>query len=174
MSSPHELANFSKRILTMQIIAAALALGAFFFLVIVLVVRSTGHAAQPPATPLLTYIGIGFAVMALAASMFVPQLIVAGGLKNIVRRKGSTTAEDEIVSLCFLYQTSMIQGLALIEGAAFFQIIAYLIEGQAASLIAAAILLVLMVLQIPHRARVEAWIERQQVKMQEQSGFGNS
>jgi hypothetical protein len=49
---------------------------------------------------------------------------------------------------------------AIFEGAAFFNLIAYLIEGQPFSPIAAAALLFFMMLQFPTAGRIEDWVER--------------
>ena len=53
----------------------------------------------------------------------------------------------------------MIVGLALLEGAAFFNIIAYMIAGHIWSLGIVAGLVVIMLLSFPTRGRVAFWIE---------------
>jgi hypothetical protein len=172
MSLSNEPPNLSARILTMQIIASAITLGAIIFLTIVLIMRSTGQVVKAPATPLISYIALGFAALAVVAAVAVPRLLMATLVRGVARTSAPERPEEEFFGLCNVYQTGLIQRLAILEGAAFFQILAFLLEGQQACLIVTAILLAGLVLQFPYRSRVETWIEAQRLKIQEQTAFG--
>jgi hypothetical protein len=170
MSTANEPPDLSRRILTMQIIAGVLAMGAIIFMVIALIILGTGNGPPPPARPLLTSIGVGFTFVELLVFAIVPGRMVTGGRKGIAQGKSSYGfATDEVGCLAGLYQSTMIVGLALLEGVAFFLLIAYLIEGELLSLVIAGFLLALMVLQFPQRSRVESWIEKQQEKLSEEA-----
>jgi hypothetical protein len=168
MSSSLDPGNLTKRIQIMQIVAAALTIAATIFLIVVVVLQLTGHAPKPPKTPTLTYVGIVFTFMVVVGFATLPQSIVAVGRKRIARNQGEEGANDKIISLCGLYQTSMLIGLALLEGAIFFQLLVFQIEGQQLNLLLAMLLLTGMVLQFPTRPRVESWIEKQQEKLNEE------
>jgi hypothetical protein len=164
-----ESEELTPRIRAMQIVAGALVLGALIFLGVVIAIRLAGQAPRPPKTPMLSYVGIVFTVMVLVPLALVPDRVIAAGRKQIARgERDASTASDETLRLANLYQNCMIIRLALLEGAAFFQIIIFHLEGQQLSLILALILVVGMVLLFPTRARVESWIEKQQEKLEEE------
>jgi hypothetical protein len=56
----------------------------------------------------------------------------------------------------------MIIGMALLEGAAFYQAIAYYVEGQPLALGLGCLLLLGLIVQFPTRSRVERWLENQE------------
>src|SRR5229473_3439847 len=117
MSSSMESSNLTQRIRVMQIIAGAIALGALFFLVLVVVMRLAGKAPQPPKTPMLTYVAIVFTLMAVFPFAIVPDWVIASGRKQIARgERRAGAAGNDTFSLAGLYQISMIIRLALLEG----------------------------------------------------------
>jgi hypothetical protein len=65
----------------------------------------------------------------------------------------------DVLPLSGVYQTRLIIGCAMIEGAAFFCLIAYLLERRPLSLIVAGVLLLLLISQIPTVSKVESWVE---------------
>jgi hypothetical protein len=134
----------------MQIIAAALPGGVLMFGLIVVVL---GAATQPPAGTTLSLIAAVFAMAMLAAHVVVPTLV---GRPTEPRR-----TEDDGAALCGVYQIRMIIGLALLEGAAFFNLVACLVEHNWWSLAIAGCLVVWMLALFPTRTRVEQWIENQ-------------
>jgi hypothetical protein len=64
-------------------------------------------------------------------------------------------------------QTSMIVGLALLEGAAFFACIAYLLEGQLWVLAIILTAMVLMMVSFPTEGRVQSWLAWQADQLDE-------
>lgn len=153
---------------TMQIIVGALSGGVLFFLAIVLLMVNRGALAGPVNDPLLTYVAAIFALVAFIAWAVLPGILAGRMRQSIV--DGSTLHSStmrvpnakelgDVLPLTIAYQLRLILGCALLEGAAFFCLIAYLIERQQASLIVAAVLLLLLFSQIPSVARVESWVE---------------
>jgi hypothetical protein len=154
------------RLRTAQILATALILGLVAFVVIILFLR-TANPKPPPPLPIITYVAVFFVAICLMASVFVPNLILANFRKQIARGKQPSTSaawppppEDAALWLN-LYQTALIIGLALLEGSAYFQLIAYQLESQPISLGVAGGLLLCMMLRFPTRAGVWRWIENQ-------------
>lgn len=137
---------------TMQIITVAMAKGVLLFgLVVYFAMRPDGVAPNP----LLQYIGYLLAVVTATLSFVVPRVIT---------NSQSPTPET--------YQTGLIIGLALLEGAAFFNVIAYMIEGQPLSLGVAAILAVMILVRLPTIGGVEDWIESRRRQQSDREAFG--
>jgi hypothetical protein len=136
----------------MQIIAAALPLGVIVFALVA--VLALGALAQPPSGSIVSLVGVVFAVGAFAAHLVLPNLIAqraATGpqhLPNELKPYGA-------------YQTRMIMKLALLEGAAFFNVICTVIEHNWWSLGIAGLLVGWMLTNFPTRSRVERWIAEQ-------------
>jgi hypothetical protein len=160
----------SKCVLVMQIIVGSLAAGAVTFAVVVLVLRSQQQLNVPhDDSLLLSYIGILGAASAIAAWMIVPRLIVARARQEISEGKTTTLADDrgpsltegakQIQPLVAMHQTRLIVGCALLEGAAFLNVVAYMLEGQLMNLVAVALLVLMIVVQIPTAGGLTSWIE---------------
>jgi hypothetical protein len=148
------------RIRVMQIIAFSLVLGPAIMLAVVVAIRAGRNAAPPPPTPLVSYVLLGFAAMMIMPFAIVPNMAAAGARQRLIQ--GRVLNDDDIHAiLCNVYQTRMIIGSAMLEGAAMAQFIAYLVEGRMVSLVVGGLLLAGLVLQFPTRGRVETWIERQ-------------
>ena len=156
MSDPEWEDRLTPVVHTLQIIVGALVTGCLFFLVIVLVV-SSGMAAAG-GMPLISYIAIGFAVMTLLARITIPRAILASGRRKILRQEGHAAAADGLLQLL---PTATIVACAVLEGATFFLLVAYLIEQWLPALIVAVALIVLLALHMPTRSRVAHWIEGQ-------------
>jgi len=136
----------------MQIITLAMAMGVLMFGLTVLLVMRPEEADQEP---FIAYLGFGLAIPAAIASFVVPRIIT---------NSQSPTTET--------YQTGLIIGLALLEGAAFLNIMAYMIEGTIYSLGVAAVLLVLLLARFPTVVGVSDWIEQRTRRQRENEAFG--
>jgi hypothetical protein len=137
----------------MQIIAGALIMGVVMFALIATL--ALGALNEAPSNTMIAYIGAGFAVMVVAAHLVVPEAVKAAALK--------ATSDRDAEFLCGIYQTRMIIALALLEGAAFFNIVALMIAHTWWSLAIAGALLLLMLARFPTRTSIEHWIETQQL-----------
>ncbi|HXG10135.1 MAG TPA: hypothetical protein VNK04_10130 [Gemmataceae bacterium] len=164
MSTPTPTNDLDARIRVMQIILGAIVLGAVAFLVVAVVVR--WQSDQPaPESPIISYIALGTALVIAVAYYFVTDALQAS------QRRGANTR----IAWCNAYQTTMIAGAAMLEGAVFFLLIAYLLEGNLKDnwtpLVAALGFIVVIVTLFPTRSGLERWIAEQQEKLkQEQAG----
>lgn len=136
-----------------KIIASSLIGGVLAFAGVAIVLR----LGKPPAAAgLISAIAAGFAV----ASVLIRQVLL--GL--LAARAGGSRGLGAAGPLA-PYQTRMIIGLALLEGAAFFNLIAYLLEGRWWSLAVTAALVAFMLASYPTRGRIRQWVEdREQLK----------
>jgi hypothetical protein len=163
------------RLRVMRIILLALLLGCLIFLGLVVAMRLANNLRDNSA-PLLTYMAAGFAALMLVLHVVVPRFSVASARKQIARGNWPIAAKtssrypeaaetmrgmSDAGELCMLYQMQMIVGAAMLEGATFFALIAFLVEGDPASLIVAGILIALLVWRFPTRARVENFLVEQ-------------
>ena len=85
--------------------------------------------------------------------------IATGSWQPPAARPGSFATD--IGKLLAVRLNTLIVAMALLEGAAFFACIAYLLEGQAVALVAVGVALALMLVRFPTEARVRAWLEQQ-------------
>lgn len=168
MLTERQRAHLKLAVRTMQVIVGALAAGVLTFVGVVLaVVRGGVIGGQLQQEPLITHVAAGFAVVAAVLWGIVPGLItsrmrqaIAGGNKSPLTTKLSNAAEvRDVAPLTVAYQSRLIVGAALLEGAAFFNLIVYMLEQQPLSLVAAGVLLLIMLTQIPTVSRLEAWVE---------------
>jgi membrane-bound acyltransferase YfiQ involved in biofilm formation len=136
---------------TSQIITAAMMVGVTVFGIVAAVMAAKG----PPKAPMLAYVGVLMAVQIVALRFFIPGLFLKTQLKSVKH------SEAELVSerLPNLYLTQLIIGLALLEGSAFFNLVAYLMEGQWFSLGIAGAMLALMAMMFPTTNKFESWAE---------------
>ncbi len=141
-------------LVTCKIIAGALIFGVVSFAAVAIALR---RGRDPEPNTLLSIIAAVFAV----GTVVVRQVV----LGVMVGRAVPKSSEPTVPTSFQLYQTRMIVGLALLEGAAFFNVIAYLIEGHWWSFLVVAALLAWMLASFPTHARLKQWIEdREQLK----------
>ncbi len=158
----------------MQIIVGALVAGPLAFLVFALATR--GENAKPrEGVAIATYGAMSLAVCAISARMIVPNLIAASARKKIAGGKWQLVNEDGVPDrpndfiqktgdagkLCMVFQIRLIVASALLEGAAFLSIMAFMIEGQLFALVLACLLLMGILLGFPTASSVEHWIDDQ-------------
>ncbi len=146
---------------TLQIIVSAMALGTIAFLGVALLVRALGQepVVRFERLGLLSAIAVGFGLMGWTASLVVPALMVRQGLAQ-KPPGGAPSGGVAAPELAGLYQTTRIVGAALCEGAAFFSLIAFQLEGSGLALAAAVGLTVAILAKIPTQARYDDWVAR--------------
>lgn len=172
------------QVLTMQIISGALLVGVVIFLgMAVFIVAQNGPMNRQADVPLITYLAVGFFAIQLILWQVVPNVMVNAQLLRIA--SGTWTpppnwpshdprySTDE-ARLVGLYQTRLIIGAALLEGAAFFACIAFLLEGDYVSLFVAGVLILLMVGTFPTRQRVQSWLNHRLTEIQEMRQRGQA
>jgi hypothetical protein len=159
---------------TSQIIVAALAMGVVTFAVVVVFGISGGAAVKGN---LLTLLAVVFAGAAVVLGLVIPQLITAANRRRILAGTWPSSPnqgpvpDSDAGKLALTYVTKMIVGAALFEGGCFFALTAYMIEGQPLSLGAAAALLLCLLAHFPTLARVEAWIEEQLRRLEDERRY---
>jgi hypothetical protein len=171
-------AHFLRQILTnTRIITAALINGVIVFLIVVIFVMK-GEAK--PAPQVHTYLSFAIGIAALVLSRIIPNLVGRSIERALIEGKQvalppqlKTPAEVGIVgNLAFLFQTRMIVGLAILEGAAFYNVLAYMLERQQISLVMVGLLLAAMLLKFPTRGGLESWLAAEMKSLDELRSLG--
>ena len=163
--SPRDPA-FTSHVRTMQIVVAAMAAGALFYGVMSVVISSS--VADPNAEPLLSLISLGAAMVSIATWLIVPQVVANQALRGLAVRETNVSTE----ALLSVLQNRLILGSAILEGAAFFVLLAYMLDGRLWSLAVAAVLVVCIIAGFPTRDGAEQWIARQRRAIDEKSSLG--
>lgn len=170
-----EATNVSSRVRVMQIITLALAFGCATFGAIALLIVLQGNLAPNPAADILVYMAAGFMVLQVALSFAWPLLTVNRALRKVAARQqgasplplapsaalnqGGAAVANDLGTLLPMFQSQLIVRLALIEGAAFFNGIVFLLTGSWLSLGLLVFGAVLILLQFPTVRRVSQWLE---------------
>ena len=134
-----------------QIIAGALVMGVVIFACIAFFIAK----GDGPQFPMMSLMAIGFAGVATVMRFVIPTVIVNGGKAQLKQ----TAADEQPMVLAGLYQTKTIVGMALLEGAAFFNLIAYIMEKQVWTYGVVAFLLAVMAISFPSQGQFESWAE---------------
>lgn len=177
MFTEEERAFLARATLTMQIIVGALAAGVVMFFLVVLVM-TVGNPPQPPDVPMLSYMSLAAAPAAILVALLFPGIVQRSQRQAILDGKPTLkagpvggpplpAAEEKLMPFVGGYQTALIIRSAILEGAAFFCLIAYTIEGQTWSLVGAVVLLLFVLAGVPTRSRVEDAVEREQRAIEE-------
>lgn len=175
MLTDEERDHIGRMTRAMQIIVAALACGVMSFLGVVLFVIP----AAAPGDRLLTYISAFVGFLAPVTATFVPRLIESIQREAIAAQRATASNAPyiseslrEMTALVGGYQTRLIVRCALIEGAAFFAIVAFLIERQVLSLAVAGALLLAMLSCFPTRWKVEEAVENERREIEQLRQLG--
>jgi hypothetical protein len=156
------------RLRTMRLVVVALCVGVVSLAGVMIWLRDAAPLPPPPGVPLLTFVGLGLAAVLAVGSVALPLVLQASwrrglrqqpGAAPIDRRTGRALGPEEVWWV--RYQTRLIVQAALLEGATFFQLIAYRIEGLPVSLGVAAGLSLCLLMLFPTRAGVERWVAAQ-------------
>lgn len=147
----------------MQIICLALAAGPIVFAVLTVTVL---ERQEDDPNGLLTLIGYGFGAVTFMAS-----LIVGPAVRNAAVRQAAAGGTATPGNLAGAYQVGLIVASAICEGGAFFNIIAYFLEGTPWSLAAAATLIAVNLLRFPTLGRVNDWIESTLRRLRDERSF---
>lgn len=160
-------------VLQLQIVVGAMIGGCLFFLAIALVLRVQGAFGAAAKQPIVTYVAVGFAVLALAARVIVPAAVVRSGRGRLAARQaGSSDPAETTRELWRLLTTRTIVAAALLEGATFFSLVAYMLEGSPLALVIAVLLIVGLGMHMPTRSTAAGWIERQTAALKQEQQWG--
>jgi hypothetical protein len=151
--------DFDPQLRVMQIIAGALMMGVLMFLGVVLVITK-GDVLRQENPGIVTMIAAGFAVLMIVNHLVIPGLITKAQLNQFKSQDSDEqNSEQKRASLLGIYRMQLIITLALLEGAAFFNLVSVLIEHHVISLTAAVVLLGLMAVRFPTRTKVSWWVQ---------------
>jgi hypothetical protein len=154
---------------TLQIIVGALSAGVWMFMAVALVL-DLGEPENQADEPFVSYLGVGLAALAFVAWAVVPGMIVARMREAIVAGKSeqltlntSPAAADlgDVGPLAGVSQSRIIVGSAILEGAAFFNLMAYMLEQQLVNAAVAGLLAVVIMASIPTYGRLEGWMQNE-------------
>jgi len=141
---------------TIQIVIGALMFGALVFAVIAYSV------AQPPraGNELLAYVAAGFAGLQLVMSLVVPAIAIRQKLQELQAR---SSASGSVLAMDYfnVYQTRSIVRAALLESAAFFGGVAYIVSGVWWILATALALIAVIGIFFPTKSRFDEWVRGQ-------------
>jgi hypothetical protein len=160
-----------RRLLLMQIIAAALLNGAFVFACIVLVITDRDTWGWEPGV--LSIVGILFGLGSLVASVVVIKLAFARQFKAIKNDpdemaldsskrsqvSGMQWSDKQVHSLMEKYQNLLIIRLAPLEGAIFANTVFFLQEQSYVTLLMSGFLFLVMASLFPTRGKIESFLE---------------
>jgi hypothetical protein len=149
----------------LQIIILALFAGVLSYVGFILFADPQQAADRPILAPL----GAVFAVILVVLSVVVPRMIGAQHRRAAVEGRSSISPAapavwqslGDGVSLLSGFQVQRIIGAAMLEGAAFFNAVAYQLERQRYSLAIVAALMACLLTLVPLRARVEEWLAQE-------------
>ena len=148
-----------------QIITIAMMAGVLAFAVVAAVMRRFQFDGQPD---FLNWIAIGFAGVAFVLHYVVPGILVGTSLREIAPSDLTDSDREANFHRLFpLFQTRHIIACALLEGAAFFNLFAFLQSGYLWSFVAAGVFVVLMATRFPTQASCEEWISDRVREIQE-------
>jgi hypothetical protein len=168
-----------KALRTLQIITGALLLGVVVFTAVVVVLGTNGinvggagagvvGGVAGNDTPLISIVALMIFAVQVPMSFVVPGMQTRDGLNKIMagtwrtpRGSNPSEFEEDAAKLMVLRQTTLITSLALLEGAALFAGVAYLIEGRVFILAVPAVVVLQMLTSFPTEYRVRTWLEAQ-------------
>lgn len=143
--------NPEQSVRMLQIITGSLVLGVV--LMALIAVFAIG-ALENPQGSLLSSLGVGFAALAFVMHLVVPAVVANGQLASADRNR-----------LYGMYLQKTILGLAILEGAAFINLVALMVEHNWWSLAIAGGLVFWMLAMFPTSTRVDHWVETQQLTL---------
>ncbi|MEM9701598.1 MAG: hypothetical protein AAF907_04050 [Planctomycetota bacterium] len=143
-------AKLAPVVMTMRIIAGGLIGGVLVFgAFVALQTFGTQPAPNEVAAPTISYIGLGLAVLALIAHKPLGTLVAAGAA-------ASNPAAGNAIAL---YQTRLIVRLALLEGPAFVNLVALMLEQWTPGWLAVGLLLLAMLVEFPSAGSLRRFVE---------------
>ena len=171
MSDPEDVLP-KQSLLVMQIIAGALLFGVAIFLTIALIIvqgQKNGAGLAPPGNlPIVSIVAVSFFVLQGPFAFIIPGIMTGNALRKIVAGAwqpppgaNPSSFDGDSSKLMLLRHTTLIVRLAILESAAFFGCIAYLLEGQIFVLSEVLVALFLMLASFPTFYRVRYWLELQ-------------
>lgn len=145
---------------TSQIIAAAMIMGIIFFAGITLVMHVNNQPLPPAApnqNPMLLTVAAFLTVSALVGRFVVLNALDRNASQKIADSENEDVRPEDVLGS---YQTRLIISLALLEGPAFFCLVAFMAENRWESFGLAMFLLLLMAMSFPTENKFRGWIRK--------------
>lgn len=164
--------RMQKTLRTLQIIVLALMLGVVTFFVISLIVSQTREPRAPGTQPLLSWLACGFFALQIPIWWFLPPVIARNQIAGIAQGKWppagmQVDSDSDVAKLLAVYQTGTIISAALMEGVAFFGLIAFLVEGEMIALVAAGGAFLFLGATFPTQVKLRQWLEAHDPMLEE-------
>lgn len=151
--------TFEGSVRGMQIIAGALIAGVLVFFGVVLG-GTQGDVFGTQTPDIIGILGVLFGLIAIVNQFIISKVIAGAQLKQIASNGFSELDEEETFNqICGVYRGQLIVSLALLEGAAFFNLISLLSEKSIVSLAVVIVLLSFMAIKFPTRDKVSFWVQ---------------
>ena len=190
MSTDNWRDEIGPQVRTLQIVVGALVTGCLIFGAIVLYLGQVGQLPDGgDGFPLMTYVGMFFACTAMAARVVALKIIESRARKRICEGTWQVPASSqqpaspqwvEMVErigdrgrLSIVLHIRTIVGAAILEGSAFFLLVAYLLDESPLALAVAIVMIVGVALHFPTRSSATHWIENQLAAIEQLRQFGS-
>ena len=157
--------EITPQVRVMQIICLALAAGPIVFAGFVL---ATGSDRADDGEPVISLIGYLMAGASLIAGPLIGRAVSRSQAVSPSQPRAITEAAG-FDPLCVAYQTGFIISSAVWEGAAFMNIMAYMMEGVPWNLIIAGVLVTLNLVKFPTTAGVADWMRDMQRELDQRN-----
>jgi hypothetical protein len=161
MSGHDPSAALDARLRTMRVILVALCVGVLSFAAVMVWLHEAAPLPPPAGVPVLSFVGLGLAAFMAVGSVALPLVLQATWRRNFRPGQEAARAQGGEEAWWGRYQVRLIVQAALLEGAAFFQFIAYRLEGLPVSLGVAGGLFLCLLMLFPTRPGVERWVAAQ-------------
>ncbi len=151
------------RIRSFRLIFAALIAGVALFGLLIIALVALKFDSQ---FSMLSLIIFGISALIGAQALVIPRMVGVGAIRQLAPTiakldPDQTETRFQIVSQTLgVWFTSTLIGVAMLEGAAFMNLVGAFVEGNAWHLVAAGLFLAMMVVFFPSENRVLGWIEQ--------------
>jgi len=152
----NENPQITQQLRTLQIIVVALAMGCLTFAVFVIY----SNQGKQPIGNTISILAAAVAVVMGLLKTILPNTISSIQNTNRSRRQKESESESSPNGAMAKFTTKTIVACAFLEGAAFFNVIAYMLEGNLWSIGIAGVLIAFMLMEFPSENRFQRWEEK--------------
>ena len=178
MQGSSQILNRQDTLRATRIITIAMAIGlSVFMLIMVFMIRPLKFEApllELGTKAVLTLVALGFGLTSMVLSSLLAATTVRQRVKQLAAERSQTTEMDSAStepSLLQLFVNQHIIYLAILEGSAFFNVIAYMIEGNPLCLVLALLLTGRIIASLPSGEKIETWLEQRQIEIADAAKF---
>lgn len=148
--------DLRQRVLTLRIVTIGMVSGLLIFGAIALVLKGGAIAGEPD---LVSWLALGLAAVSVLLHLVVPGQLAAAALNSVDPQELQQAGETERFEKVFnVFQMRHIIACALLDGAAVFNVVAYLLTQFVGNLAAAGLLLVCLLVRFPSTSGVQFWV----------------